>query len=270
MQGDRIILNITSVDFVGNGAGRGGAMSLNDPGAVKLTSCNFSRNSANVGGAMALRDEAPSLELVDVLFLRNDAYEEGGALSFVKSSRPTTQDVNNEIEHLMAWFKIVKIRLKRTSFVHNRAWSGGGALDVAGFPVLCDPCDFDSNQVLAIEPELLRHGGGLRIRQGAVLFMESSVVSNCKAGIGGGAYIHNSVLISVNTKWAKNRAVDVGGAIAAEYGATFNTDSSRILELHHCRIEENFAGWGGIQNAVLCTVSSVFHSFAHARFRRKP
>lgn len=255
LEGNRIIVNMTTIDFVGNTAGQGGAMKIDYPGDVQLASCTFLRNSANVGGAVALHSVHGFLEFVDTTFSYNTA-DKGGALYFVRSTKPTTKDVNDEISNLDSYFKIIKIRLRHTNFHNNQACIGGGALDVSGLPVLCDPCLFDSNKVSSTEHKPMSHGGGLRIRLGAVVFMQNSLVSHSSAGIGGGAYIHNAVLISVNTQWAGNHAVDVGGAIAADYSAAFNTESSRVFELRYCRIEGNSAGWGGMQ-IWLCAQSTL-------------
>lgn len=55
------------------------------------------------------------------------------------------------------------------------------------------------------------------------------------------------VLLSKNSAWISNTALDAGGAIYATFRVNFNTKDSLVMELHDSAIERNKVYRGGKQ-----------------------
>ncbi|RDV37859.1 hypothetical protein DV096_12155 [Bradymonadaceae bacterium TMQ3] len=115
-------------------SGPGGAINANAP--VRLSNVRFENNSATDGGALAISGSANDALLSGVVFLNNDASEEGGAIFangaslLVEDTHFATNNADNEGGAIFVddTSSCAPLTLRRSLFTGNSAGTHGGAV----------------------------------------------------------------------------------------------------------------------------------------------
>lgn len=201
----------------------GGAVQIKTHGAAIISHSSFSRNSARVGGAMHLAGGSTLLSYVALS--NNAAREKGGALLFRAPTLPYTlakQVPPKGEEALYAVVPPATATMLHCSLENNMAIGsateaavGGGIYFDGSGSASLERSHVSSNSVMGPDAE----GGCFAIRDGGVLYLRDSVVSNNSAAYGAVLRVHTqrkgdvSVLFN-NVTIANNSALRYGGIVS--------------------------------------------------------
>lgn len=189
----------------------GGAIA--SEGAVYLKLCNFIANAVygGAGGALVVRiPEGLALTVEDSIFLNNNAYYAGGALSVIKLGEEATTYIS----------RCKFTRNVLANLQNKEAWATGGAIHSLTTTIITDS-DFSGN--------FAWHGGAVALdetipspngKPKSPSIIQSSRFSANEGHIGGALLLlgvdpatYFPIIISANN-FTKNSAYDSGGAIA--------------------------------------------------------
>ena len=163
-------IRIEKSEFRGTIVSRGGAITLSGDSFIK--ECIFNKNYAIGGGVLSFNGKI--IEVVDCLFTKNEAVQNGGAVQVTYTSWNSSFILSN------------------TSFINNRAGRSGGALYIEGlqFPSFnnYDLTFVDSAVIIA--NNTAQKGGGICLHHSGILcrgFCSLMLLGNI-ASFGGGMY----------------------------------------------------------------------------------
>ena len=206
-------LTLDNCTFVGNAAQSGSAAGLycgfNYENLITLSNCRFIQNS----GHGIKFYYSPNFELVDCNFIEN---------------------LGSGIEitgYLDPWRAIIK----RCIFVRNsEPRTRGGGISCHGYNGLeITDCEFEGNNA--------DEGGGIYLSGGN---LDTFTFANCtlrgnssKLRVGGGMYVRGGNPVIVNSIFCQNTADNYGGGLYLKY--------VEQAEIEHCVFMDNSSGYGG-------------------------
>ncbi|MEM7364011.1 MAG: hypothetical protein AAF525_08285, partial [Pseudomonadota bacterium] len=141
----------------------------------------------------------------------------------------------------------------------------GGALDVIGITLLCTASLISSNTAGSTSTESIHHGGGIRIDSNAVVNLTNLKIEHCRAGVGGGVFVRNSVMVGTALQFTGNHAFDVGAAIASRFGLNFSIDTPRAVKCHSCNFTKNEVVRAGTGKALGTLLVPELKDTCHSR-----
>jgi predicted outer membrane repeat protein len=169
-------IRIEKSEFRGTVVSRGGAISLSGHSLVK--ECIFDNNHAIEGGALSIK--GTKIKIVDYIFTKNVAVQNGGAIKVIYTSS-------------YAYSSFI-LRLSNTSFTNNSAGWSGGALYIEGFDYYDDFVSVDSAVIIA--NNTAQKGGGICLHHSGIScsgFCSLMLLGNI-ASLGGGMYAEFSCI----------------------------------------------------------------------------
>lgn len=239
VQGIGAELNCSNSTFIGNKAGTGGAIMGSKSSSLEIKHPTMLNNSANQGGAVALK-AAKTARLSNGTFNGNFA-RQGGAMYLTGSDFGYSGDFTHAKEEIQKVWNNANVWISHSEFSGNRAYLGGGALEITALSFLCNDCAFDSNYVDDVyDPHDLR-GGGMKMRARALVLLHNTSISSCRAQKGGGISLEDAVLVAHNLSLLRNNASNYGGAIEITVEAQFTINERKLVECHGCTVQENYA-----------------------------
>jgi hypothetical protein len=263
-------LALTNNRIEGNVAGQDGGGIYVEGGSYTVAGSIFSQNSTkeNGGGFFALNSSGV---ISQSLFYTNTAEAWGGGLG-IEGGYATIweSDITENragsgggiaVDDALDPTSGMKLTLRKTRLVRNRAEGGGGIFSYAGNISLYDSWLID-NQA--------KSGGGIysgysvsgSTYWSAIVYSSRSIFVNNRATNGfGGAIYHDANLRLVNSYFQGNRAVQGGGAIAMNSSANHPTADTEVA---YTTFYDNQAVSGGalhntgVQNTSLSSNRSLY------------
>ena len=238
-----------------NATGRGGAVDWNST-AGYVYKTNFTRNSAEYGGAVYVGGASPNSKIEDVIFTKNNATKNGGAIDWNATGGQlyNTQFISNyageygaalcresgatggsgknntfKYNHAdiagaaLAWLNVTGIHINDYKFYYNTANASGGAIYIGNGS---DNCGINGSVFVGnnITNETGGHGGAIDIVADNANVTNSNFTNN-KAFYGGAIFVGSKSGNThiVNATFKENNATVDGGAINLQAsGVTLN------------------------------------------------
>ena len=227
---DMAFLNANNTIFLLNMAtkGSGGAVSMSLHSSCSLESTHFSANVAMDGGALSLSD-LTSCTLQQCLFLGNLGDLSGGAASLSKEA---------------------VMRVHSTSFVENRAESGG-AVVASGSSAFSGTLSSFFNNTAELTEELtisLSTGGGFLLSETSSVTLQCVTASgNLANGQDGGGFasVSGNCSLTIRDCSATLPSVISGNNATAGSGGGISTYSLSIVNISNSFFKGNFASQQG-------------------------
>lgn len=199
-------LHVTDVEFTGNAADWGGAISLEGGynsanGALVVTDSTFDSNTASNGAAIDfyLGTNDDTLSIVGSTFTNNQASEDGGAV-FSYGTTTISED---------------------STFTSNRASFSGGAVFVKDFGITIDAATFDGNYAQD-EGGAVYAGGNTDISYST--FSGNGIGSTGFTNVGGAIRAYGDATITYSL-FVGNDTDSQAGALDAEYQTTITNST---------------------------------------------
>ena len=260
-------LIISNSQFIGNKAGHGGAINIEDYSAARITNCIFNGNEATdsklgFGGGICT-DAITNLISIDNTFQANTAKQSGGGIyngpdsavtinksTFLKNQAPyggavcnldndkvTIADskfTENKVTYVGGAIhntKKVVASITNSTFNKNTATNGAGIGNVNNNKITVSDCIFNNNAVT-------KDGGAIYNGENNKVTVKNSQFKSNTANTNGGAIGINekTVLTTRNSTFTSNKAV-LGGAICVESNSNLIAENSKFVQ--------NNASYGG-------------------------
>ena len=230
-------LTINNSDFIGNVAlitsqYGGGAIYNDENSYLMLVACNFTSNCAYLGGAV---NNAGNFTAIASNFTNNTATNSGGAL------------FNSCFDHPLNDHMVIH----NCNFNGNSANSYGGAICSDGI-LIADNSNFKGNFL-----NINGYGGAIYIFSGNYTDTNDTFINNTASC--GGATFTKGVTTITKSKFIKNTAYNVGGAIC--------NDTPANLNITQCDFSGNIAQYsngGAINNMGILNVTGSSFELNHA------
>lgn len=244
------VLVCTNSTFSDNHGGIGGAVWGNEYSSVEIRHSTLSGNSAVLGGAVVFVGVAKAR--INNSIITNNNGQEGGAVYIRGFEFPYPDDVARKRAAINTFDGNAIIWIANTMISNNKAFLGGGGVQISGVSILCTYCNFHANTAQFSGVGVMNGGGGIKARFRALIILRNSNITACKAYKGGGMSLEDSALVATSLHMAGNYASQFGGAIEFRL-ATYSTVRGPIVaEFHGCSIERNHAYRGGKNKDVVC------------------
>jgi len=176
---------LKNVNFVGNSASCGGAVSSNSSVILKIDGCRMEENTGSGGGGALLLWDGGKAEITDTVFEKNGANSQGGVIFLGGAGGCTVKNSimeNNTSASDSGAIRVYSgtLYIENTEISGNKAGTNGGGICVTGGTLNAENVEITDN-------EAATNGGGIYTTGGTLNITDTMITGN-EAGCGGGLY----------------------------------------------------------------------------------